>query len=127
MLQYKSKKKRGLMNTELENNKLFTELDLEKLQLTYILGIFLGVISTVIFWLLTSEKLSENAKTEMKTYLNFEICIFVISFLLNIIPILGQLACVVLFVANLIISLNANKAVCSNTRPQYPFLFEVIK
>ena len=114
------------MNTEIENNELYQKSYIEKLQITYILGIFFGIISTVVLFFTSHETISDNAKNELKRYLNFEICIAIITILLNFIPLLGQLACLALWILNLMVSINANKAVASNSIPQYPFTYNFI-
>lgn len=104
---------------------IYTDTEKTKLQLTFILGIFFSAISTAIIFFISSDNLGENAKDELKKFLNFEAIVFIISVLLNFIPILGQLACFVLFIINLLICLKANNTIKLNGKVIYPITYQL--
>ncbi len=69
-------------------------------------AIILGFIAPLIVWL-NKDNLTPDEKSITAALFNFEISLFIVCILINLIPLLGQLVCLVLWVVNVIYALKA--------------------
>lgn len=96
------------------------------LSLQVILAIIFAWIPPLIVWL-TQKDFSPEGKDFVVRTLNFEIILFLISVLINFIPILGLLINVGVFVFNLIVCIQASQAVNSGRPYRFPIDLQLIK
>ncbi|MBQ3642656.1 DUF4870 domain-containing protein [bacterium] len=91
------------------------------------LGAIIGFIIPLIMWALKKDNFSDYTKKFLKDILNFELVLFIIVILLGWIPLIGQLLCLVIFVANLIIAINCCNATKEKKDYSLPINIQLIK
>ncbi|MBQ3311303.1 DUF4870 domain-containing protein [bacterium] len=91
------------------------------------LGAIVGFVLPLIMWALKKEEFSEYTKTFLLDVLNFEFVLFIISIVLVLIPILGWLVNLGLFVFNLLVALNAFSAVQEQKEYSFPIKYQLVK
>ena len=91
------------------------------------IGAIVGFIIPLIMWAVKENTFSEYTKQFLTDILNFELVLFIISFVLCIIPVLGWLASAGLFIFNLIVVLNADSATQEQREYNFPIKVQIIK
>lgn len=94
------------------------------MSLSVLLAIIFAWIPPLIIWL-TSKNLSPEGKDFVVRALNFELILFIISVVINIIPLIGLLISFGIFIFNLIVCIQAAQAVNSGASTQYRFPIDV--
>lgn len=87
--------------------------------------ILLGVIASLIAWFGGLKDTQSHTREVVRKFFNFEITILILALILCLIPVIGQLACVVLNLANLYYAIVAFIAVKNNKEfkaPSYEFI-----
>lgn len=88
--------------------------------------ILFGAIASLVAWFCGGKDLQTNTKEVVRQMFNFEITLFIVGILLNLIPILGQLTLFVLWLYSIVLSIKAYQAINNNTAFKAPS-FELIK
>ena len=89
-------------------------------------AIILGFIAPLIVWL-SKENLTPDERSIMSALFNFEISLFLVCIIINLIPLLGQLVCLVLWVLNLVYELKAFTSVREHKPFTAPKFYEFVK
>ena len=79
-----------------------------------LLTIVLGVIASLVAWFCGGNKLEGTPREAIRLMLNFEICFFVLAIVLNLIPIIGQLAVLGLWIVSIVFAIKAFNAAEKN-------------
>ena len=89
-------------------------------------AIILGFIAPLIVWL-SKENLTPEEKSITAALFNFEISLFLACIVINLIPLLGQLVCLVLWIVNLVYALKAFTSVREHKPFSAPKFYEFVK
>ena len=89
-------------------------------------AIFIGFFAPLIAYLL-KDNLNENERGIIATMLNFELSLLIVCVILSFIPILGHIACALLWVGNLIYAIMAFVAAKDNTQLKPIALCQFVK
>ena len=92
-----------------------------------IAAIFLGVIASLIAWFCGGRDLQQGSSREViRMMFNFEICYLILVVVLSLIPFIGWLLLVALWVVNIIFAIKAYNAATKNEEgfkiPGYEFI-----
>ncbi len=98
-----------------------------KLLMISTLGAILGFIIPLIVWVIKKEKVSVYSRNFMTSIVNFELTIFIFSFIAGLIPFLGSLLISILFIFNLIISIIAFNSASNHKEYKFPISFNFLK
>lgn len=88
--------------------------------------IILGVFASLIAWFAGGKELQGNSKEVIRQMFNFELTIFVAGIVLGLIPVVGQILALVIFVANLVFAIQSFVAANKGAEFKAPG-FEFIK
>lgn len=88
--------------------------------------IILGFIAPLIVWL-SKENLTPDERSIMAALFNFEISLLIVCVVINLIPLLGQLIFLILYVVNIIYALKAFAAVREHKPFAAPTVYEFVK
>lgn len=88
--------------------------------------ILLGVVASAIAWFAGGNALQTNNKEILRKMFNFQLSILILCFVLAFIPVVGQIAGLVIWIANIVVSIQAFVASNNNAAFNAP-AFEFIK
>ena len=88
-------------------------------------SIFLGVIAAALAWILGKDTLTGNNKEIVRQMLNFEISLMIVSFVLAIIPFVGVVLALIVWVVNIIFCVKAFLAHKNNVEFKAPSFINV--
>ena len=91
-----------------------------------IITIFLGIIASLIAWLCGGEKLQGKGREAIRQMFNFELTFFILAVAIGWIPLLGQLAVFIIWIANIVFAIKAYNSVNSSEELKIP-AFNIIK
>ena len=91
------------------------------------LGAIVGFVIPLIMWALKKDDFSDYTKRFLVDILNFELILFIIGIILSLIPILGWLVNVGVFIFNLIVALKAFSATQTRAEYSFPIKYQLIK
>ena len=87
------------------------------------LGAIIGFVIPLIMWALKKDSFSDYTKIFLTDLLNFELVLFIINIVLYMIPFLGWLLGMLVFIVNLIVALRCYSA--TKVRAEYSFPINV--
>ena len=103
------------------------------LVLTTLSCIFFGFIVPMILWFTKKETFEEEDQKYLLHLLNFELTLFIpfiILVVINNIPFVGFIAKIcsaILWITNLILIIKALKKLSNDEKPQFPFVYNLLK
>lgn len=110
------------------NYEIQNEDEKKLLVLLFVLGIFFGFIPFIIALFFMKDKFNNTLLEVIRNFCNFEIIIFLIVFLIGIVPIVGLLTLLispVVFVINAIILFMAMNSLSYNRPISIPVFFKI--
>ncbi len=90
-------------------------------------GAIFGFIIPLIMWVLKKTDYSDYTKKFLLNVLNFELLVLIISIVLGLIPILGWIMYVGLFIFNLVVALRAFSASREQKEYEFPIKVQFVK
>lgn len=91
-----------------------------------ILTIFFGLLASLIAWFCGGEKLQGSSREAIRQMFNFEITFFILAVVIGWVPILGQLAVLILWIMNIVFAIKSFNAANNNQEIRVPS-FNIVK
>lgn len=89
--------------------------------------ILLGVFAPLITWATKKDELQGKEKDIIRKMLNFEITLLIVCVLINFIPLIGLIICMILGVVNIVIAIIGYGALSNDKEFNPPMTYHFIK